>query len=1058
MSVLVANKPVNIFSSEISDKNRLEKLADLLESFSVQVNIHLNPEAAKNIIQAEQDNTPSILIFAYRNSDAALLEEIIATKDAKTNIIVLRLDSGEFNFSTESFFHIEAGFLPEDLLSDWLFKKITFLKSFKEVSDSIYSRALHWLENEKDDALLLESNELFDAIHWLEQSVESQKELRDLDLKKNYISVSRQKHYPFADAYMHCGNGFKGIGLPILQVLRETGFEIIAGNYISPKVYEYKFNENEIKRSNNFIFIYSPNSSQQEACKKALSYARSLNKRIITLVTPEMRLYNLPPEVDKSNVVHVPSDWMFNQDFIKNIEEKILLEKDYVQQHTQYIIKALDWIKHKKNYRFLIQDGEEISAVADWLTKAEMEKMIPKVSSFQKLYIEKSLAVHSLQRNIKLGALIIGVLIVLIGSLFLLFIKNSGDQVNESNDIPEVLKVSTFDAKQSAFNLKWQALKDKGAKPLDYFKTYYGKDRHVRIINNTDNQIEHVSTTKKNLRLLSYGISRFDMVSREGQLIRKFEVDDHEIFKAEFIPDDNNIIAVGSKGRISKWQQDGKLLKVLNPDINQLCRDFVFLSSQRKIAFLLGNNSILITDFDLNISKELKTNQSIEKLYNVEENTLGVLHAQSFKTYNADNDWTFTEEELPVKANKIVFTSQETYLLGNENKVYQRINKQWQLLDLPYSVSDLVEGKKGTVFLLNEENGIYLLSNQVKPQPVFATQSAKSYSKIFKSEASLVVTANNYFGGNSLIELPDSIPVSFNITFTLQEKPLKVFRGVNMLFSVETKSINGLKKVNGEKLWNYAIEDSVTAYAFNPDKKKLLIGDAKGNIFHINSKGELLKKEKWTKHTVKCIVIDIQNDINYLADSEGNIIAITDDGNEIFRNNKHLGAISFLALSSNAQYIISAGVDSQMIIWEKSGKQYNKLKGPTSVITHADFSGSNSFLLSLGKSGDYTLWDIEGNVIRYEKSPSSIHKAFFHASGEFIVLAGEENLQAINAKGNTIFDIVLPPQVTLKDIAENNNGELELLCHSSEKDTYFLGILPFSKNAMQQEFLASIQL
>ena len=67
-------------------------------------------------------------------------------------------------------------------------------------------------------------------------------------------------------------------------------------------------------------------------------------------------------------------------------------------------------------------------------------------------------------------------------------------------------------------------------------------------------------------------------------------------------------------------------------------------------------------------------------------------------------------------------------------------------------------------------------------------------------------------------------------------------------------------------------------------------------------------------------------------------------------------------------------------------------------------------------------------------------------------------MQAINAKGNTLFDVVLPPQVTLKDVAENNNGELELLCHSSEKDTYFLGILPFSKSAMQQEFLVSIQL
>ena len=65
---------------------------------------------------------------------------------------------------------------------------------------------------------------------------------------------------------------------------------------------------------------------------------------------------------------------------------------------------------------------------------------------------------------------------------------------------------------------------------MSYFNTYFGKERFFRIIDNKEENIKHVSTSSKNEWLVSYGLSRFDLINREGQLIRKFEVDDNEIF------------------------------------------------------------------------------------------------------------------------------------------------------------------------------------------------------------------------------------------------------------------------------------------------------------------------------------------------------------------------------------------------------------------------------------------------------------------------------------------------------------------------------------------------
>ena len=355
MSVLTttSSKPISIFYNEVTDLGKIERIVQVLSDYSISVAPQKSDNNFVDVLQKETD-VSSIAIFACKadnlNSISTLLKEQHAI-----DIIILGLETFPINeFAEGSNFYLDATTLPEDLVCQWLSKKISFYQSFAEISSTIYSRAMHWSENNFSTDLLLAKDELFDAISWLEHSVESKKDLRDLNLKIDYIAASRQKHYIYADAYLHCGNFFQNIGNPILHNLRDRGLEVIAGNFISPKVYEHKFNEQEIKRSHTFIFVYSPNSSQNNDCKRALSYARSLNKRIITLIAPNMKDYQLPPEIDKENVVYIPDDWMYHNDFVQVIQDKISNNHDYLVAHTKYVIESFSWIKHKKNYNLAI--------------------------------------------------------------------------------------------------------------------------------------------------------------------------------------------------------------------------------------------------------------------------------------------------------------------------------------------------------------------------------------------------------------------------------------------------------------------------------------------------------------------------------------------------------------------------------------------------------------------------------------------------------------------------------------------------------------------------------
>lgn len=149
-----------------------------------------------------------------------------------------------------------------------------------------------------------------------------------------------------------------------------------------------------IAKSNNFLFIIAPHAVHSPYCKKEIELAVKLNKRIIPIlhveqITQEIwqRRYpdaltsewntfaakglhssfvNLHPAIAKINWVYCREEIDDFDTAFAGLINVIHRHQDYVQQHTDWLTKALEWERNHKQVRYLLMGAERQQAEA-WL-------------------------------------------------------------------------------------------------------------------------------------------------------------------------------------------------------------------------------------------------------------------------------------------------------------------------------------------------------------------------------------------------------------------------------------------------------------------------------------------------------------------------------------------------------------------------------------------------------------------------------------------------------------------------------------------------------------------
>ncbi|WP_333237885.1 TIR domain-containing protein, partial [Microcoleus sp. AT13-A5] len=149
-----------------------------------------------------------------------------------------------------------------------------------------------------------------------------------------------------------------------------------------------------IEKANNFLFIIAPHSINSPYCGKEIELAIRRNKRIIPLLHVEQidrdlwqqrkpqgtdeeweaykakglhsSFNNMHPAIGKIN-------WVYFREGIDDFEKSLaglteLLNRhaDYVEKHTQFLTKALEWERQQKQHRWLLV-GDEKKQAESWL-------------------------------------------------------------------------------------------------------------------------------------------------------------------------------------------------------------------------------------------------------------------------------------------------------------------------------------------------------------------------------------------------------------------------------------------------------------------------------------------------------------------------------------------------------------------------------------------------------------------------------------------------------------------------------------------------------------------
>ncbi len=131
--------------------------------------------------------------------------------------------------------------------------------------------------------------------------------------------------------------------------------------------------ESELKRaiqiSDTFVFVMSPHSIASPECLKEVRHAVALNKRILPVNYRQPDMHAIPAELGPYQFI--PGRGEFDADRSRSLAqllEAIDTDLEWVREHTDWTLKATEWVEHDRDDSFLIA-GSELDAAEAWLAR-----------------------------------------------------------------------------------------------------------------------------------------------------------------------------------------------------------------------------------------------------------------------------------------------------------------------------------------------------------------------------------------------------------------------------------------------------------------------------------------------------------------------------------------------------------------------------------------------------------------------------------------------------------------------------------------------------------------
>jgi len=348
----------------------------------------------KEILLAVKQNKRIIPILHVEPSDCW---DKMHPTIAKLNWIYFREDLDDFETSFQGLFQLLEN------QKDYVRKHTYFL-----------NRALEWERHQNQTDFLLQGKDRLEAQNWLQAKFEKeQPPCEPTELHSHYICEAKKVAENNAtDVFLSASSVDLEKRNIVQNWLNKQAVSTWTPETDIPKGVKY---ESAIKKgiesATNFLFFMSEESAVCEEKQEQLTYAKSLNKRIIPLLVTPVPKSKRPREVRFLPVIDFTDNRnpdMANRrdrtDLQKDLDDilnEIRKHQDYYRQHKNLLVRALQWERQNQNPGILLR-GWHLMMVSSWVQLAGKNHLLPALPIQKDFFQESTLKNPELETEIYL--------------------------------------------------------------------------------------------------------------------------------------------------------------------------------------------------------------------------------------------------------------------------------------------------------------------------------------------------------------------------------------------------------------------------------------------------------------------------------------------------------------------------------------------------------------------------------------------------------------------------------------------------------------------------------
>ncbi len=160
-----------------------------------------------------------------------------------------------------------------------------------------------------------------------------------------------------------------------------------------------------IEKSENFIFLISPDSCASEICRMEIEHAIKHHKRIVPILVADTPTSQVHKKLAAIN-------WILNKEgfeqMAKDLVEVVETDVSYIKQHTEILNDAIAWEKANKNTSLLMR-GQSLKEAEAWLQSSGDKD--PEPAALHSMYISASRASSSRRLRLLIGGVTLALLV-----------------------------------------------------------------------------------------------------------------------------------------------------------------------------------------------------------------------------------------------------------------------------------------------------------------------------------------------------------------------------------------------------------------------------------------------------------------------------------------------------------------------------------------------------------------------------------------------------------------------------------------------------------------------